>query len=121
MNEKLVPYGRTELVAELAEEIEALRECPSEDAELMASKVLSRAYSSTKLVGLTDDGRRAVYWWDFSPGFVLISPFDLKGVDGKNGIQIWRGADEETDDDFETWLLTRIDGLDWLHPDFRDV
>ncbi|WP_224448754.1 hypothetical protein [Haloprofundus salilacus] len=121
MNKELVPVDSVEILEEFAMEIERLRDCSVEDAEVMASNVLGRAYSSTHLVGLTDGGRRAVYWWSFTPGFVSISPFDVDGVDGENGIQIWRDADEETNDDFEQWLSTLTDGFDWLHPEFRDT
>nr|WP_233340528.1 hypothetical protein [Haloprofundus sp. MHR1] len=121
MNENLIPFDRTERFAELTNAIKTLRDCSAEEAELMASKVLSRAYSSTYLVGLTDGGHRAVYWWSFTPGFASIVPFDVDGVNGENGIQIWRGADEETNDDFKQWLSTLTDGFDWLHPEFRDL
>ncbi len=61
MNENFIPCDWTERFVELTEVIQTLRDCSTEEAELMASKVLSRAYSSTYLVRLTDGGRCAVY------------------------------------------------------------
>ncbi|WP_266080711.1 hypothetical protein [Haladaptatus caseinilyticus] len=52
MNHDLVSYGRNELFKEVSEEIAELCDTSQKDAELMASKVLSRAYSQIKLVGL---------------------------------------------------------------------
>ncbi|WP_227380870.1 hypothetical protein [Haladaptatus halobius] len=123
MNHKLVPFGRDKLFKELSEEIAELRETSQEDAELMASKVLSRAYSHTKLVGLSIDGKRALYHWDTlnPPAFASLAPFDEREVDSKNAVIVWRHTDEDQSDDFEAWLEPRLDGLDWIHPDYLSV
>ncbi|MFB9807058.1 hypothetical protein ACFFQF_18285 [Haladaptatus pallidirubidus] len=120
MNHTLVPSGREELFAELTENIAELRETPKDDAEVMASNVLSRAYSTIHLVGLSDNGKRALYHWDTSnPGaWASLIPFDERGVDSLNAIIIWQTTNEDQPDDFKTWLEPRLDGLDWVHPGY---
>ncbi|WP_227380026.1 hypothetical protein [Haladaptatus halobius] len=120
MNHDFVSFGREEVFAELTEHIVELREISDGDAEVMASKVLSRASSTIHLVGLSDNGKRALYHWETSnPGaWASLIPFDERGVDSLNAIIIWQATDEDQPDDFETWLKLRLDGLDWIHPDY---
>jgi hypothetical protein len=120
MNHTLVPFGHEELFAELTEHIVELREISNADAEMMASKVLRRAYSTINLVGLSDNGKCALYHWDTSnPGaWASLIPFDERGVDSLNAIIIWQTTDEDQPDDFETWLKPRLSGMDWIHPDY---
>ncbi|WP_435159063.1 hypothetical protein [Haladaptatus sp. DFWS20] len=123
INYDLVPYGRNELFKELPEEITELRDTSQEVAELMASKILSRAYSQVKLVGLSIDVKGALYHWDtLNPSsFASLAPFDEREVDSKNSVIVWRSSDEDQSDDFETWLEPRLDGLDWVHSDYSPL
>ncbi|WP_227357090.1 hypothetical protein [Haladaptatus salinisoli] len=61
MNRTLVPFGREEVFTELTEHIVELRETSHDEAEVMASNVLRRVDSSIHLVGLADNGKRALY------------------------------------------------------------
>ncbi|RBI59817.1 hypothetical protein DMJ13_22185 [halophilic archaeon] len=79
------------MVTEFTEHIAELREISNDDAELMTSKVLSRAYSTIHLVGLSDNGKQALYHWDTSNPDARASliPLTERDVDSLNTIIIW--------------------------------